>query len=1533
MAEKGTLTSKDSVSGEESACPTSDLLAALLAGQLAVSEAALLQQHLDRCEACLDLLVALAPSADGSEARVPSPLDQAGWLTEPPLGGVLHNRFLLVRQLGRGATAVVYQAEDRQERRVVALKLLRHPRPEALWRFKREFRLCRLLHPSQFANVHELFTDGRWWWFTMELVEGTDLLSWLAEAAKDEDAIQLRLAFTQLATGLQALHEAGFVHRDVKGQNLRVTPSGRVILIDLGLATEIGDSCGDVVGTPAYMSPEQTIGSRATPASDWYSFGVLLRAALDRQFEDSQAIPEDLLVLHRDLTRTDPTERPEGPQIIGCLGALTPAQRNLHKAVLDGEQTAVLEELMLALSRSSASATVVLELPGTESQVELILHGFAQRTARMGPAVLWINSHCSASEQIPLATLDGLLDVLLGIVRTWSVTEQQSVLSVQLTALWEVFPSFLQLDWLRSKSAEQTPRAGRVESSQLCQLLSLLFQNLSLRGPLILVLQECQCLDRESAEILENVLSASDAPNILLLLTGTVHQSPLAHRPWRTSFQSVHCSSLSLPTSGQSGSTVEPSLYLALAVSCPVPTTRSLLRQLRQALFRAGLGTERLIEGTLLATLGRTDASTLIDLLEPTLRFAEGLCLRTLRVAMACDPDREHALKRAYHRVKSTDPDVNDWTRLPTGLWLDSKTASLRLHRPQQGSLLLGRPTSFQGRSLERDTVLTHLHRCATCMQPEALVVTGEPGLGKTRLCHESLQAHLPARAQLLQAECDPSGPSDTLGLIRQTLRRLCCLSSPQEDVAGERAQVARFRERIARGVPIEEVDRVVEFLGEVCLLRGLNSTRLQAARADVRIMQQQVQRAVCDFLRAECELGPVVWFIDNLHWADAASLRLIREALHALSGLPLALLATARPEIHQRFPWLLADPRYRVIPLSALEDEACRQIVAGAVGDALPTMQVHALIERAGGNPLFLEELIRAVSAGHSDPRPDSVRILLHGRLSRLPLDELDILSTAGVLGTVFSSNHLVSVWNGDPVRTDLLLESLVQAEWLAPAQTDSAYERSFRFRHALLREVAYERLSPEQRQQRHLKVGRFLGSNQEADPLRTAQHLEQGGDRSGAAKYYGHAAERALGGGEHEIAEELARRGISCDDLGIEQSLLVFWMEAHGWRRDSQRSLRYIAAVLDTTAPGTEIWLRVQILRQMIAMNLNQPEQFVLAHQDMLSCSPTVEAASAYGYAFGGGTFMMLLSGQLAVVESSIEHLTAALTPYAEQSPVVCAWIDTCRSYWAGWCRDDPWSALGFAKKALDNFGSVDDVLNACIPKVLLALHSWTLGSLSTAAQLLAELVEENRSTGGFREIQPGLLAVVWIEQGKLESAHTLIQRFLHRPDAQERSFREGWVRWALAEYHFAVGDLCAAEREVRLSIEQLSPMLQQQLPVRTLHAEVLLKQGRVRDAIALATDTLATYRRLSALGYRGARAERVCAEALLAGGRRTEAESVLLAARDRIHTSGSHISDEAARHHFLTAVTEHRRIVDLLDVMLAEEVADLNLSGSAP
>jgi serine/threonine protein kinase len=196
--------------------------------------------------------------------------------------GATFGRYQIVRLLGQGAMGAVYLAYDSQLQRHVALKTPILGRPQIVARFFREARAAAQLRSPYICPVHDVGQIGGIHYLSMAFIDGRPLSRVIAERSLDDGQSIATLA-QKIARGMQKAHEQGIIHRDLKPDNIMVDADGEPIVMDFGLARRVDDDIrlttpGHILGTPAYMSPEQVDGDpgKIGPATDVYNLGVVL---------------------------------------------------------------------------------------------------------------------------------------------------------------------------------------------------------------------------------------------------------------------------------------------------------------------------------------------------------------------------------------------------------------------------------------------------------------------------------------------------------------------------------------------------------------------------------------------------------------------------------------------------------------------------------------------------------------------------------------------------------------------------------------------------------------------------------------------------------------------------------------------------------------------------------------------------------------------------------------------------------------------------------------------------------------------------------------------------------------------------------------------------------------------------------------------------------------------------------------------------------------------------------------------------------
>lgn len=243
-------------------------------------------------------------------------------------GTVFGNRYTLGELIAVGGMGEVWRATDRVLGRTVAIKLLSPSlaeQPGFTRRFREEARHTAQLVHENIAAVFDYGEDAGASWLVMELVEGEPL----SQVLKNEGPLQARRVssiMAQAASGLQAAHDAGVIHRDVKPANILIRHDGQVKLTDFGIARAIDAApitrTGEVMGTAQYISPEQAMGRPVSPASDIYSLGVVAHEMLtgNRPFDEGSPVATAMAHIHNAPPPLPPgTPQPLAGVVLACL--------------------------------------------------------------------------------------------------------------------------------------------------------------------------------------------------------------------------------------------------------------------------------------------------------------------------------------------------------------------------------------------------------------------------------------------------------------------------------------------------------------------------------------------------------------------------------------------------------------------------------------------------------------------------------------------------------------------------------------------------------------------------------------------------------------------------------------------------------------------------------------------------------------------------------------------------------------------------------------------------------------------------------------------------------------------------------------------------------------------------------------------------------------------------------------------------------------------------------------------------------------
>jgi eukaryotic-like serine/threonine-protein kinase len=999
--------------------------------------------------------------------------------------------------------------------------------------------------------------------------------------------------------------------------------------------------------------------------------------------------------------------------------------------------------------------------------------------------------------------------------------------------------------------------------------------------------------------------------------------------------------------------------------SSPSPTdTRAALRE---AALRFQARLEALPDGTLLAVIGGSTAAT-----DQASRAAR--CALAFREML---PDAPMALVAGRGMPSARLPpaeileegrellDLAAASAPPRAIRLADVAAGLLANRFDVGGdvsglvlrgerdareaarTLLGKPTPFVGRDHELGVLEAALDEALSEPSARAVLVTAVAGVGKSRLYHELFRRVEDRRSrtstpvQIWAAQGDPMSAGSPFGMIAQMLRREAGLRQ------GEPREIRRqkLRARVARSVPPNDVVRVAQFLGELigAPFSDKESVELRAARADPMLMGDQMRRAWEDLLVAECAAHPLILVLEDLHWGDLPSVKLLDAALRTLEGRPLLVLAFARPEVHDLFPRMWAERGVQEIHLRELNKRASEKLVRDVLGARVSDQSVARIIERAAGNAFYLEELIRAAEGGESENLPETVLAMVQARLEALHPDHRRVLRAASVFGQVFWRDALLPLLGDDEARgLGERLRDLVDRELLI-RRGDGRFpgQEEYVFRHSLVRDTAYAMLTEGDRKLGHRLGAEWLERAGERDATVLAEHFERAGEPERAVDRYRRAAEQALEGNDFVAAIARAERGAAYASGEVLGALRLLQAEAHKWRGSAAEAEQAAVEAMSRFALGSPLWyvaaaetgsmrLRLgrhaelaELAREVQSYGLLGPASSAdpvsssprSSHGNLSSLppGPTMGAAVSAVARLAGS---LLHDGQHALAEALIEEINRVAGPVAERDYGVAARLYALHASRA-LCYGDPAASLQFTELSIPSFAFTGDRRNACLGRVNAAHAMLQLGDPRQAEVALRSALADAERMGlhNVSALARQNLGPALGRQGKIAAALSIEQEAVETFATQENRRQEGRARAYLAEILAQSGDLEAAEREAHRAAQRVATIPPLRAFALAVLSQILLARGSDAAALDAAREGLDLLIATGGMEEGESLLRLVYAESLAAVGHEAAAVDAIDVAHQRLHARAARISDPAWRQSFSERVPSNARTLGLM------------------
>lgn len=816
---------------------------------------------------------------------------------------------------------------------------------------------------------------------------------------------------------------------------------------------------------------------------------------------------------------------------------------------------------------------------------------------------------------------------------------------------------------------------------------------------------------------------------------------------------------------------------------------------------------------------------------------------------------------------------------------------------------------AFVGRARELALLEAIYDECVSEPIARVVLVVAAAGMGKSRLLAE-LALRLTSRAdapEILVERSSSIGAGSSFAALAALIRRAAGIG-PEDDTDAARTKLVT---RVSRAVAPADAERVAEFLGEIASVPfpALQGSALQAARRDPALSGDQMRRAAEDWLAAECERKPLVLVLDDLHWGDTPTVRLIDSALKALSRRPLMVLALARPEVRQSFPALWSEREVTEVSLGPLLPKAAALLVRARLAELhadAPSAVVDEIAASGEGHPFLLDELARATAGGHvradatARGRPEAAIAVAQAALDRIEGDARRVLRAASVFGGAFRKEGVAELL-GASDGLDGWLDELLARQLLQRGNDASEYV----FRHDLLREAAYATLTEDDRRLAHGLAGRFLEASGHTDAIALARHFAAGVIPSRAVYWYRRSAELALEANDTTAVLErvtlAASSGADGEELG---RLALLRAEAHKWRGENNEAEAHAGDAMRRLSVGTAEWFRAAAEAAAAAGKQRHREPLVAIEEALLAADANLELDAAR-IAWARTAVQFCYMGMLDHADHLLARVESVGGPEAA-SPHAAGAI-----YEALAVRGDAVARIRFGELAIAALHTAGDEREACNLRIVVSFGLNELGAYRRSMTLLRTTLTSAERLGlhnvqATASIQLGA-ATYYV--GDLVAADELLTRALVMCRAQKNRLMEGAALSYLAASALERGDLTMAERHAQASLGVIGEMWMARASFEATLSRIRLAQGKSDDALASARAACAALAKAGERTSRKGLVRLVLVEALHAAGLVDEAREALGEARRQIlaHAEGL---DDALRVDFLSAQPEHAR-----------------------
>jgi tetratricopeptide (TPR) repeat protein len=838
----------------------------------------------------------------------------------------------------------------------------------------------------------------------------------------------------------------------------------------------------------------------------------------------------------------------------------------------------------------------------------------------------------------------------------------------------------------------------------------------------------------------------------------------------------------------------------------------------------------------------------------------------------------------------------------------------------------IGAPPPLLGRDAELAQIRAALRSVLEEARHAVLLVSGPPGIGKSRL-RVAMEAELEGASEpifTLGARAEPLRREAALSLVGTALksRLYARSSSPNATILDMELSLIERRNAVSELVA-EAIDdpaaaaACAEFLGELMGVTMPESPALLAAHADPQLMADRLRLSLLDFFEGLAAKGPVALLLEDLQWADQASLAFVEDLLDRLSDAPLLVFATARSELIEQRPALFSGRNVARIEPRGLISSDVAALARWIAGRPLPEALTKALAERTAGHPLFVEQIVlelkdhgRLEGEVGELPMTLTVEAAVQSRLDHLPPLEKDACKRAAIFGRPFSTDELEAMGVSGAAS---VLGSLGKRDLVAGrAKAGGGRGRQFQFRSTLVVDVAYGMLADEVRKDLHRRAALYLGRQPQAEDEEVGSHHERGGEHQAAAARYAAAALSAAPRGDTPTVLRCSEKALwlgAPDELRFGLHMARADALKFLGQRDEQAA--ELALCRDLATSDTD---RARVLTERAA----------LMSRTGRKDESLAEAEAAVRYALSAGDPEVITAARARHVGALIYggELGRARGVFRDAMALADGATPRTRAFLAD-VRAQLAAAIGDLgerrdafEEAVSLYKQAGDIRRAAGAEANLADVYNRVGAYVEASDALHKAIEggrrvNNRRMEGYARVNLGYALSM---QGKTDEALGTLREAL----ASATEIRE--IRLSLGARAYLARAMLggAAPAEVAAEAEALAAeadkvgALGTGVTALAVAASARLASGDIAAALGLSERSMAALERLGGIEEDEAEVFVTRARVLEAAGRVAEASDVRLRGRTRILEIAERISDRALRARFVEAVAAHRELM---------------------